>query len=465
MKIKVIDDLDPENVAMLQGLYSRSPVSVDDHLVKVQASGSAKFWDNYVVGYNHKSIADCGSTTIFIEGVSLLAAKAIQDSPMYSGQETSTRYIDMTHQPIILLGATANEKLASDGQWIMTKWMDFYRLNQRRVSVHVAETHPRKDGEDDKTYNNAVKARTFDILRGFLPAGITTQLSWHTNLRQAGDHLLHLSNHPSSEIREIARRVRSALVEKYPSSGFDLDLATVSGVANKGKTPEEIKRAEEEHFARAQWEARVGKHFTYVSNTGSGRFGSTFETEALQSGVWQLLKERPRGCVIPHFVSAAGTLHWAFHLDFGSFRDLQRHRNGVCRMPLLGTNLSFEPWYLDQLPPEVQAEAKVLIADQTKAIATLSDDPVVRQYYTALGFRVACEISYAMPAAVYVMEMRSSKTVHPTLRKVVLEQMVPAYRRLFPDLPLHVDESPDYWTIHRGRQTIEERSKLEEGSK
>jgi hypothetical protein len=101
--------------------------------------------------------------------------------------------------------------------------------------------------------------------------------------------------------------------------------------------------------------------------------------------------------------------------------------------------------------------AELLIKEQTEAIAKLSDDAVTRQYYTALGFRVGCEISYAMPAAVYIMEMRSSRTVHPTLRRVVLEQMIPAYRKLFPDLPLHVDESPDYWTIHRGRQTITEK--------
>ena len=460
MKIKIVDDLDPENVAMVQGLYSRSAASVDDHLTKVQASGSAKFWDNYVVGYNHKSIADCGSTTIFIEGVSLLAAKAIQDSPLYSGQETSTRYIDMAHQPIILLGAAADAKLASDGQRIMMKWMDFYRLNQGRVSIHVAETHPRKDGEDEKAYNNAVKARTFDILRGFLPAGITTQLSWHTNLRQAGDHLTRLSHHPSSEIREIAQQIRSALVEKYPSSGFEEELASVSGVANKGKTPEEVAKAKAEAEARAAWEGLAGG-FAYGRSYASDKsfFGSTFEAEALQTGVWGLLKARPRGCVIPHFVSAAGMLHWTFPLDFGSFRDLQRHRNGVCRMPILTTGLGFERWYLEQLPEGVRQEAEGLIADQTTAIKDLTSDPTVKQYYTALGFRVGCEISYAMPAAVYIMEMRSGRTIHPTLRKVVLEQMIPAYRKLFSNLPLHVDESPDYWTIHRGRQTIEEKIK------
>lgn len=458
MKIKIVDDLDPENVAMVQGLYSRSAASVDDHLTKVQASGSAKFWDNYVVGYNHKSIADCGSTTIFIEGVSLLAAKAIQDNPLYAGQETSTRYIDMAHQLIIL--PVIGEK-AGDGQWIMTRWMQFYTQHQGVVMLHVARTHPRQDGEDEKVYNNAVKARTFDILRGFLPAGITTQLSWHTNLRQAGDKLTHLSHHPSSEVRAAAKRgIRPALAEKYPSSGFQEELASVSGVANKGKTPDEIARAKAEAELRDTWEEQAGT-FAYSRSYAGDKstFESTFEPEALQSGVWGLLKTRPRGCVIPHFVSAAGMLHWAFPLDFGSFRDLQRHRNGVCRMPLLTTDLGFESWYIDQLPPDLRSFAELFIKEQVEAIEKLSADPVVRQYYTALGFRVGCEISYAMPAAVYIMEMRSGRTIHPTLRRVVLEQMIPAYRKLFPDLPLHVDESPDYWTIHRGRQTIEERVK------
>ena len=467
MKIKIVDDLDPENVAMVQGLYSRSAASVDDHLAKVQASGSAKFWDNYVVGYNHKSIADCGSTTIFIEGVSILAAKAIQDSPLYSGQETSTRYIDMSKQ--VIVDPVIMSSLDERGAAVLSRWMRFYEQHQGVVMLHVAKTHPMKEGEDPEVYNRAVKARTFDILRGFLPAGITTQLSWHTNLRQAGDHLTHLSHHPSPEIREIAKRVRAALVEKYPSSGFEEELASVSGVANKGKTPEEIAKAKAEAEARAAWEKVCGKSFAYGHfgdpeigyNSG---FDSTFKKEKLQSGVWELLQQRPRGCVMPHFVSAAGTLSWAFTLDFGSFRDLQRHRNGVCRMPLLGTENGFEPWYLEQLPPEARSVAELLVFDQTKAIAELSKNPVVRQYYTALGFRVGCEIAYALPAVTYIVEMRSSKTVHPTLRKVVLEYMIPCMRRLLPDLPLHVDESPDYWTVHRGRQTITEKSSPNEKS-
>ena len=80
--IFVIDDQHPEDLAMLQALYSRSPASVVSHLDKLKQSGSGKFMDQYYVGYGHASIGDCGATTLFIEQVSMLVAKAVQDNPL-----------------------------------------------------------------------------------------------------------------------------------------------------------------------------------------------------------------------------------------------------------------------------------------------------------------------------------------------------------------------------------------------
>ncbi|MCI5138224.1 MAG: hypothetical protein D3922_07370, partial [Candidatus Electrothrix sp. AR1] len=92
MKIFINDEFDPESSAMMQALYSRSSSSVENHIEQVRKTGSSNFMKSYYVGYGHASIGDCGTTTLFIESVSILAAKAIQDNPLYSGQETSTRY-------------------------------------------------------------------------------------------------------------------------------------------------------------------------------------------------------------------------------------------------------------------------------------------------------------------------------------------------------------------------------------
>lgn len=76
-KIFIYDEFSPEDTAMMQALYSRSPKSVAEHAEKVKETGSVKFMEKFYVQYGHSSIADCGSTTIFIEGISMLGAKVI----------------------------------------------------------------------------------------------------------------------------------------------------------------------------------------------------------------------------------------------------------------------------------------------------------------------------------------------------------------------------------------------------
>lgn len=476
-RLFLVDDISPEDLCMLQALYSRSAESVEIHLNKIYSarrdairdilktlradvpadiihevmdllSGNAAsaragaFMKKFLVNYGHKSIGDCGSTTLFIENVSLLAAKAIQDSPLYKGQETSTRYIDMSRQGMVDPVGTVESKAILDG------WMGFYTKHQGAVAAEIRKRYPRQSGEDEKAYEGAVKARTFDVMRAFIPAAAMTQLSLHTDLRQAGDRLTALHVHPAAEVRNVAHNVSGMLSEQYTSSGNFGGEAAVSGIGSAGDGME-----------RLAWESEVSEEFTYEPPDSFEYFSTNINAEDLADNDSEefLFSRRPRGCVLPHWLASLGQNTWLFDLDFGSFRDIQRHRNGVCRMPLLTTNLGFETWYLDQLPADVRAEAEALISAQKIAIDKISVDAVTRQYYTSLGFKVSCLVSYALPATIYVLELRSGKMVHPTLRKVV-HKMIGDFKDAFPNVPLHVDMSEDGWSVRRGTQTITERN-------
>jgi thymidylate synthase ThyX len=414
---------------MLQALYSRSPESAEEHVNKVRATGSGKFMEKFYVGYGHLSIADCGSTTLFIEQISTLADKAIQDWPLYSGQETSTRYVDMSKQPIV----DPVESLESKA--ILDRWMDFYISSQEAVREHLRAKYPMKAEEDEKIYEKAVAARSFDIMRGFLPAGITTQLSWHTNLRQAWDKLSILRHWPLPEVRDLAEGMLTKLKEKYPHS-FCHNLYD-----------------EQEKFRRETFDKYSYYHqpqtsfFTYKTNISN--------EELLKYR--DIITTRPQKTNLPNFLAELGLFTFDFLLDFGSFRDVQRHRNGVCRMPLLTTELGFQQWYLNQLPDNLRKTAVELIERQKTAIAALPAAPEIKQYYISLGFNVSCRVTYALPAAVYVIELRSGKTVHPTLRAIA-HQMHAALKMRFPELSLHSDLDPDDWDVRRGRQDIMEKN-------
>lgn len=424
-KIFIFDEFNPEDMAMLQALYSRSPKSVVEHVKKVEQTGSGKFMEQFYVGYGHASIADCGSTTLFVERVSILADKAIQDWPLYSGQETSTRYIDMSKQPLVdPIGTRASKK-------INERWMEFYIGSQKQMDEHLKVKYPIRPGEDEAVYDRAIKARTFDSLRGFLPAGITTQLSWHTNLRQVWDKLCWLRHTPVEEIRNIAEVMLKKLKKRYPHSFSH-------------KTYDE----REEY-----WEYMM-KYHNFYYNPLSPEF--SYRTNIKRNELKRyadILQRRPAKTNLPHFLTELGNITFDFLLDFGSFRDIQRHRNGVCRMPLLTTNLGFNKWYLEQLPLDLRKKAEALIREQAIAIKRLKAKPEIIQYYVALGFNVSCLVSYGLPATVYVVELRCGKTVHPTLRRVA-HKMHNALRKIFPDLKLHCDMDPDDWDLRRGLQDI-----------
>lgn len=437
-EIYIVDDMHPEATAMAQALYSRSPQSVVNHLKKIKEVGYGKFMDTFYVGYGHKSIGDCGSTTLFAENISILGAKAIQDWPLYRGQEASTRYLDMSKQKVLnpvedKTLPTYVEKDVEVGRQIQQKWMDFYNRSIEELVPFLKTKYPLREGEKESVWEKAIKVKAFDIARGFLPAGVTTYASWHTDLRQAHDHLKYLEHSPLPEIREIGSSIRDGLKTKYPSSFSH-------------KTYSE----QEEYYALSSYLDFYDRESNAL--TEGFVFNSNIDIEGLSIHK-ELLEKRPQKTEIPQKLAKYGTITFKFPLDFGSFRDIQRHRNGVCEMPLLVTHHGFLPWYLEQLPEKIRAEAETLITEQIKAIDSLSCDKFMKQYYVALGFAVACEVNYSLPQTIYVAELRSNQTVHATLR-VVAQQMANTLKELIPNITLHADMSADEWDTKRGTQDI-----------
>ena len=223
-----------EEEAMLQALHSRSIGGIRAHLQQLIKYGAAKFMRMFYVGYGHKSIGDCGSATIFIEGVSMLAAKAIQDTPLYNGQEASTRYIPFDKQPFY------NPATTADGDDILERQRNFYLhalqvMQKELLSRYPYETYGDTEASESRTkYKKAINARAFDITQCFLPAGASTNLSWHTTLRQFSDRLLWLRNHPLEEVRAIAEAIEEALLQMYPNSFSKKTVRGYGGIRGIG---------------------------------------------------------------------------------------------------------------------------------------------------------------------------------------------------------------------------------------
>jgi thymidylate synthase ThyX len=432
--------IDAEENAMLQALHSRSLGGIDAHLVRLATKGAKQFMETYYVGYGDKSIGDDGTTTIFVEGVSMLAAKAVQDSQLYNGQESSTRYIDFSHQPF------ANSHGSPEAAQILESLRTFYLGGLEEMKKELAVRHPRLPDEEEKIWQKAINARAFDIMRSFLPAGAATNLAWHTELRHAADHLLRLRHHPLPEVRMIAEVIGEALVEKYPNSGF----------AKRYQATEDYVEGwmRDAYYFDYKGESPMRKK---AELDGIVLERSTIEPALLREHR-QILESRPPKTELPKFLAEAGTMQFLFPLDFGSFRDIQRHRSLIQRMPLLTDKRGFGAWYFTQMTESLAMRAAVFLASYSNGIDKLGLSPLMRQYFIPMGYNVACRVTGDLAALAFVVELRSGISVHPTLRKVAQNMGELMLDELGKDgLVLHIDKSEDRFNYKRGHQDIVER--------
>ena len=435
-KIVVIDSgavLTAEMTAMLQALHSRSTEGIEGHLKVLAERGADKFMSTYYVQYGHKSIGDCGVGVVFIEGISMLAAKAIQDSKLYNGQEASTRYIDFANQPFL------NPEGTGAGTAIQEKWREFYLKAVKDMTAELPNRYPLGEGEKEVSYEKAIAARAFDITRGFLPAGASTNIAWTTTLRQFDDRIMQLRHHPLEEVREIASKLEVAMHAMYPSSF----------------KPHDEERYEK-YRATHEYNARANEQYYYHN-------ADCPELKLVRDGInhedlkpyQPLLAERPNKNELPKWLGAYGEAAFEFTLDFGSFRDIQRHRAVTQRMPLLTSSIGFHEWYLDELTEDLRTEALELIDELTAAAEELTSDVALRQYYLPMGFKISNYLSGDLPALVYLVELRASSLVHPTLA-VQAAKMAEILRETYSDLDLaiHLNSEPGRFDVKRGEADI-----------
>jgi thymidylate synthase ThyX len=381
---------------------------------------------NFYVGYGHKSIGDCGSATLFIEGVSMLVAKAVQDWPLYSGQESSTRYIDFQTQPF------KNPLGTKEGEEILEAYRKFYIEALSLTKEYLKTQFPLNEGENLSIYDKAIAARAFDILRGFLPAGSATNLAWHTNLRQAADKIAIIRHHPLLEVRNTAEAVEKALILAFPNSFGH-------------------KHYEETENYNKYW--MTEDYYYHDKNCSDFKLLNNSVNEKLLPR--KVLEGRPPKTELPKYLAEAGTLQFEFLLDFGSFRDVQRHRAVIQRMPLLTQEIGFEEWYLRELPKELQAKAESFLKTQEEKIKKLDISKEERQYYVAMGYKISNRLTGNIPALVYLAELRATRFVHPTLRKKA-KMMADTLSDLLGKIGLvmHMDKEIDRFDIKRGEQDI-----------
>jgi len=438
----ITDHLSPDVQAMILAKYSRDISPVLDRLpnsAESYADHVAKL-GKYYRDWGHKSVGQLASTTIFFENVSILAAKVIEDHPLFNGQECSTRYIDCSNQPMVepmILSVSGTEDQQIIAHFISSWQHAFQGFYTHALPIqleHNRRLFPRDESTSETQWNNAINAYTFDQLRGWLPGGMCTNVAFTSTFDTINDHFGRMMMSPLHECQDIGVTTIQQLREQYPTAAIDLEKLSVRN-----------------HYL-------VHPSFHYSSSVS----GTGIQVQSYQSTntLADIIRARKPHQKFPLPVDMqVGRMSYSDTIDFAGYRDLHRHRNGLITFPRLTPELGMHEYYFESLAPELKSKAEYLLSSfsqlSTSLLESFDGAPIDElQYCVPIGFKISFTYQCEMSQAMYIGELRSQQTVHPTLRSVAQSWMC-QLKICFPELSLAgIDLSPSLFSLLRGKQTL-----------
>lgn len=406
--------LDPSIQATVLAKYSRSPLSAQEIVATLSPEEADKFQDKWFVSYGHSSIAELAMIPICFEGVSIVASKFLESFQRPGYSEKSTRYQVFSGDSFVLPpGCPATMKAFSK------RLYDAYDRLMPRVVKRCA-TQMGKDPEDPKVLEDrTVKARAFDNVRYLLPAGTGTNLAWVGNARDARYMVSAALGHRNPEIRQLGEQAKAAVAGLCP---VFMNQATPDSyepsIRSLGDLPARFS------FERPNWLVEVHRpKLMPPADLAQASFESAVADMYGMS--WSVFKSHMDGRGAQGVPRVFRKLRIAFDImmDYGAYRDLQRHR----RCEIFAEPLTANYGYLvpdDVVGTDLEAEYR----EAMELVHSFHDesvmhDPELMQYQVPLGFLHRSLFEMDLAELYYIGELRTKPQGHISYRRVAYEMV------------------------------------------
>lgn len=404
------------------------------------------FYDRVLIGYGDDSVAELGGAHIACEGVSNIAAKALEDSRVgISPLEKSTRYVLFNQkingryryyrEPSIMASSHAELYEAT-----LDHLFDTYTALIDPLLSWVQARTPKDTMTSERAYNSATKAKTLDMLRGLLPMATLTNVGLFGNGRAFEYLLVKLAASPHEEVREVGAAMQQELDQMIPS--FVKRAKTERGIQyahylskNRDRTEllaQKLGQVEPEQTPTAQLveydpdaEVKIVAAILYPH--------TNLAFEQIKEYVIALsMPERVE--IISTYVGERGSrfhrpgrafeeTYYTFDLlaDLGAYRDLHRHRVLTQeRQPYSVRHGYVVPIELEEANlAEPYREALEYAAKTTELIS--KGLPDAAQYVVPFAYRLRWRIKLNLREVYHLVELRSSRQGHPSYRTIAQE--------------------------------------------
>ncbi len=452
------NSLMPEVKAVTFAKCSRSPESFDKIASELTEEKSSAFNEKWVVGFGHSSVAEHAVISLAVENVSNIATKVIEDSRLASFTEKSSRYQifnkDKLYMPENLMNSEMKEIYIEAVNYLM----DVYEELTAPMMDFVKQKYPKPDDQDEKLYNMISKARACDNLRYLLPSAALTNLGMTINARALEHLIVKLLSHPLKEMQDIGAEMKKNAIEAVP---------TLIKFANKNNyitsTKEELKKISRWELGDGAGQNQAVTIVDYDRDAEDKLVASllypysdlayediikkvkNLSEDKKQKIIEEALKRREK---FDQPLREFEHIYYTFDilLDYGAFRDVQRHR--MCTQ----SNQPITIVHGYDLPPEIREAGfedkfRKVVEKAAEAFTKIYDKfPNEAQYVVPMCFRKRVLITWNLRELHHFISLRSGKKGHQSYRRIA-QQCWKELNKIQPLLAKYINVDMDDMSI------------------
>lgn len=412
-----------------------------------------RFLQTWALKYGHNSLKDSALDCFAIENISQRATKAVEDSALAAYQEKSTRYMDFS-SPVFYFAHTDTtlESLYARSMGLYARVNEYVRpiYGKQFAEIEFASETARK---------NTIAAKCFDVSRYLLPVGIRTSLGITCSTRETERLIQRMAEDPLHEVRHIAKlmqhhgsKINPGLLKHVEGNPYTIRRKRMTSeemLMELGLSDSNCDALYETNLVHVNVEdtrRNLMLALSYMSSPLAAnqimhnlRLKSDIEeTTQLAFMLDTALANRGKFDELP-IEFKQGQLVYEIVLDFGAFRDLQRHRVGTQIIHGFAPNIGWTtPEVIEDSP--LLEEYNKLMGDYVEYAKSKGFDN--SDYCMTMAHNVRYLYICDIRQLFYMVELRTKPDGHWSYRRVC-QKMASDFLEAFPEFKpyLRVDWS------------------------
>lgn len=457
-----------------------------------------RFLSTWAVQYGHNSLKDSSTDHFAVEGISIRATKFIEWVALGAYQEKSTRYADFSQVDFVT--HFMPESIEDHAKKAFDNCLNAYKTVFEAAVIEFEAQM--SDEPNAQVRARTSRAKAFDVARYLLPVTTPTSLGITMPSRATEDLIRWLRSSSYDEAREIGEKLYACGCEVNPSliKHVEVNTATIADhpallphsrpgtdrnledlrqcivdVIPQATVPGGYYEVGLVRLSTAPNDSHMHPRFLAAAALAKERLSLTEPLALIAIGLSRnpsrvaaifdfLLVPRGPHQAVPKALGI-GELLFSGVIDFGAYRDLQRHRRGF-QLRVFPTNKH------GYSIPDFIAERQELLDLYVKTIADLEAtgeayvasaeaagvkvDPTLIEYFTVLAHNVEFTYACSVEQAIYLIELRTSPAGHVSYRQFA-QQMAKLLIHAIPELSTHINVCWDKTSDRRASEQATQR--------